>query len=60
MSNSRRRPGSRAWAAPFIALPAAPQAARGIDLIVEYIAGFSFGLFIFQSLFMKKMMGGTK
>ena len=30
-----------------------------IDLIVEYIAGFSFGLFIFQSLFMKKMMGGT-
>jgi hypothetical protein len=31
----------------------------GIDLIVEYVAGFSFGLFIFQSLFMKKMMGGT-
>jgi FtsP/CotA-like multicopper oxidase with cupredoxin domain len=30
-----------------------------IDLIVEYIAGFSFGLFIFQSLFMKRMMGGT-
>lgn len=30
-----------------------------IDLIVEYIAGFSFGLFIFQSLFMKKTMGGT-
>lgn len=30
-----------------------------IDLIVEYIAGFSFGLFIFQSLFMKAMMGGT-
>jgi FtsP/CotA-like multicopper oxidase with cupredoxin domain len=30
-----------------------------IDLIVEYVAGFSFGLFIFQSLFMKKMMGGT-
>ena len=30
-----------------------------INLIVEYIAGFSFGLFIFQSLFMKKMMGGT-
>jgi FtsP/CotA-like multicopper oxidase with cupredoxin domain len=30
-----------------------------IDLIVEYLAGFSFGLFIFQSLFMKKMMGGT-
>jgi hypothetical protein len=30
-----------------------------IDLIVEYVAGFSFGLFIFQSLFMKKVMGGT-
>ena len=30
-----------------------------IDLIVEYLAGFSFGLFIFQSLFMKKTMGGT-
>lgn len=30
-----------------------------IDLIVEYFAGFSFGLFIFQSLFMKEMMGGT-
>jgi hypothetical protein len=30
-----------------------------IDLIVEYLAGFAFGLFIFQSLFMKNMMGGT-
>lgn len=30
-----------------------------IDLIVEYLVGFSFGLFIFQSLFMKSMMGGT-
>jgi len=30
-----------------------------IDLIVEYLAGFSFGLFIFQSLFMRSMMGGT-
>lgn len=30
-----------------------------IDLIVEYLAGFSFGLFIFQSLFMKDMMGGS-
>jgi FtsP/CotA-like multicopper oxidase with cupredoxin domain len=30
-----------------------------IDLIVEYAAGFAFGLFIFQSLFMKKMMGGS-
>ena len=24
-----------------------------VDLIVEYIAGFAFGLFVFQSLFMK-------
>jgi hypothetical protein len=30
-----------------------------IDLIVEYLTGFSFGLFIFQSLFMQSMMGGT-
>jgi FtsP/CotA-like multicopper oxidase with cupredoxin domain len=30
-----------------------------IDLIVEYATGFTFGLFIFQSLFMKSMMGGT-
>jgi manganese oxidase len=30
-----------------------------IDLIVEYAAGFGFGLFIFQSLFMKSTMGGT-
>ena len=30
-----------------------------VDLIVEYVAGFAFGLFIFQSLFMKNMMGGT-
>ena len=30
-----------------------------VDLIVEYLAGFAFGLFIFQSLFMKSMMGGT-
>ena len=30
-----------------------------IDLIVEYTAGFAFGLFIFQALFMKGMMGGT-
>jgi len=30
-----------------------------IDLIVEYTAGFLFGLFIFQSLFMRRMMGGT-
>lgn len=30
-----------------------------IDLIVEYVAGFAFGLFIFQALFMKSMMGGS-
>src|ERR1700716_160956 len=30
-----------------------------LDLIVEYVSGFSFGLLIFQSLFMKSMMGGT-
>ena len=30
-----------------------------LDLIIEYLAGFAFGLFIFQSLFMKRMMGGT-
>ena len=30
-----------------------------IDLIVEYAAGFAFGLFIFQSLLMKSMMGGS-
>ena len=30
-----------------------------LDLIVEYATGFAFGLFIFRSLFMKKMMGGT-
>ena len=30
-----------------------------VDLIVEYLAGFAFGLFIFQALFMKSMMGGT-
>ncbi len=30
-----------------------------IDLIVEYLTGFAFGLFVFQSLFMKSIMGGT-
>lgn len=30
-----------------------------LDLIVEYASGFAFGLFIFQALFMKDMMGGT-
>lgn len=31
----------------------------GIDLAIEYAAGFGFGLFIFQALFMKDMMGGS-
>jgi len=29
----------------------------GVDIWVEYAAGFAFGLFIFQALFMKDMMG---
>ena len=29
------------------------------DLLVEYVAGFAFGLFVFQALFMRRMMGGT-
>jgi FtsP/CotA-like multicopper oxidase with cupredoxin domain len=30
-----------------------------LDLIIEYTAGFVFGLLIFQALFMRSMMGGT-
>lgn len=30
-----------------------------IDIVIEYVAGFALGLFIFQALFMKNMMGGT-
>jgi hypothetical protein len=30
-----------------------------VDLIVEYVAGFAFGLLIFQALFMRDMMGGS-
>jgi hypothetical protein len=30
-----------------------------VDLIVEYAAGFAFGLLVFQALFMKDMMGGS-
>src|SRR5918999_5908326 len=30
-----------------------------VDLVVEYVFGFAFGLFIFQSLFMKNMFGGS-
>lgn len=29
------------------------------DLIIEYVAGFLFGLLIFQALFMRTMMGGS-
>ncbi|GAB2452736.1 hypothetical protein GCM10011375_39800 [Hymenobacter qilianensis] len=29
----------------------------GVDIWIEYAAGFAFGLFIFQALFMKDMMG---
>jgi len=46
-----------------IILAAVVTAALGLpmwlDLIIEYLAGFAFGLFIFQSLFMKNMMGGS-
>jgi hypothetical protein len=31
----------------------------GVDAAVEYLAGFAFGLFIFQALFMKDMVGGS-
>ena len=30
-----------------------------VDLILEYAAGFGFGLLIFQALFMRDMMGGS-
>ncbi len=30
-----------------------------VDIGVEYLMGFGFGLFIFQALFMQKIMGGT-
>ena len=30
-----------------------------VDVIVEYMAGFLFGLLIFQALFMRDMMGGS-
>ena len=31
----------------------------GVDAVVEYIAGFAFGLMIFQALFMREMLGGS-
>jgi hypothetical protein len=30
-----------------------------LDLIIEYLLGFSFGLLIFQALFMRDMLGGS-
>src|SRR5262249_41374695 len=30
-----------------------------LDLVVEYLAGFAFGLLIFQALFMRRMLGGS-
>ncbi len=42
-----------------VAITAALGLPMGIDLNVEYAAGFAFGLLIFQSLFMKDMMGGS-
>jgi len=30
-----------------------------LDLILKYLAGFAFGLFIFQALFMQRIMGGS-
>jgi hypothetical protein len=46
-----------------IILAAAVTAALGlvmpIDLLCEYLLGFGFGLFIFQALFMRDMLGGS-
>jgi hypothetical protein len=30
-----------------------------VDIAVEYVAGFAFGLFVFQALFMREMLGGS-
>ncbi len=32
---------------------------RALDVIIEYVSGFTFGLLIFQALFMKGIMGGS-
>jgi hypothetical protein len=46
-----------------IILAAAVTAALGLpmwlDLMVEYLLGFSFGLLVFQALFMRDMLGGS-
>lgn len=31
----------------------------GVDAVVEYVAGFAFGLLIFQALFLKDLLGGS-
>ena len=31
----------------------------GLDMVVEYVAGFGFGLLIFQALFARSMLGGS-
>ena len=54
---------ARGGQATGIILAAAVTAAFGlpmrVNLIIEYLAGFAFGLFVFQSLFMKEMLGGS-
>jgi hypothetical protein len=30
-----------------------------LDVVIEYVAGFGFGLLIFQALFMRGMLGGS-
>jgi hypothetical protein len=30
-----------------------------LDVVVEYVAGFAFGLLVFQALFMRRMLGGS-
>jgi hypothetical protein len=32
---------------------------RGVDSIIEYVSGFSFGLLIFQALFSRDLLGGS-
>lgn len=41
------------------AVTSALHLAMPIDLICEYLLGFGFGLFIFQTLFMRDMLGGS-
>lgn len=72
MSASWLRSGNRAWArrsissranAAGIVFAATITALLGfpmwVDIVVEYAFCFAFGLFIFQALFMKDMMGGS-